>query len=144
MSREKWWLGDDLLSFWVHFRPIFKGKIDVTSWVPAIIYVKFQWGIQDGPLPVRNRVITLRMGGVKARVTIHKAIYRSPITPSVEPHLSPVLPAARETMLPAGHMSWKRSYGWMGFRDCEAHVSGDSWMYPYQRTPIGNPCISHI
>ena len=23
-------------------------------------------------------------------------------------------------------------------------MSGDSWMYPYQRTPMGNPYISHI
>ncbi len=22
------------------------------------------------------------------------------------------------------------------------HMSGDSWMYPYQRTPMGNPYIS--
>ena len=24
----------------------------------------------------------------------------------------------------------------------ESYVSGDSWMYPYHRTPMGNPCIS--
>ena len=24
------------------------------------------------------------------------------------------------------------------------HMSGDSWMYPYQRTPMGNPYISPI
>ena len=25
-----------------------------------------------------------------------------------------------------------------------SHLSGDSWMYPYQRTPMGNPYISPI
>ena len=24
------------------------------------------------------------------------------------------------------------------------NISGDSWMYPYQRTPMGNPYISPI
>ena len=27
---------------------------------------------------------------------------------------------------------------------CELVSSGDSWMYPYQRTPMGNPYISPI
>ena len=27
---------------------------------------------------------------------------------------------------------------------CCCYLSGDSWMYPYQRTPMGNPYISPI
>ena len=36
-------------------------------------------------------------------------------------------------------------YGTMFFNmEAQVHVSGDSWMYPYQRTPMGNPYISPI
>ncbi len=28
--------------------------------------------------------------------------------------------------------------------DLPQTISGDSWMYPYQRTPMGNPYISPI
>ena len=28
--------------------------------------------------------------------------------------------------------------------DSHHQLSGDSWMYPYQRTPMGNPYISPI
>ena len=34
--------------------------------------------------------------------------------------------------------------GSVSFRSTKPGLSGDSWMYPYQRTPMGNPYISPI
>ena len=40
--------------------------------------------------------------------------------------------------------SWRQWHGNSSGVVLALQLSGDSWMYPYQRTPMGNPYISPI
>ena len=49
--------------------------------------------------------------------------------------------AAAAAGMSCGELAALCTAGWAGVG---CGLSGDSWMYPYQRTPMGNPYISPI
>ena len=90
--------------------------------------------ITRNTLPETN--IALKIGLPNRKVVFQPSIFRCYVNFREGIPVSEIYKLLLETkFMSSWRISWE-PWGW--------GISGDSWMYPYQRTPMGNPYISPI